>query len=496
MALKNIMLLSVLMFAVSGKASTLTCSPAPCVTSNVPIGPNMSTTPSIESWLVSDGAHLVVDTNFFNTANTNSYCYSTDLAQTNSQWGAWRSSDTGGTWTAMGTSGCLRPATGAKQTWAGDPHAVFDSSNNLFVSTIVNRANTASDIGVWVRKSTDWGNTLGTAFQTAETTTENCPGGSQCNWDSTDYDGLAVDTTTGTYAGCLYSTFTEYSINDGVESIAFNSACPSNYTMSNSTNLSGQCVLNTAGQCSLSHVMVDQNGKIYVFWLECGVTDTDTDDCAAYPSTAQIYERSSTSGGSTWSAASNIFSVQQYPTAACANNDHSLPNYCNRILPSPVTVSTKSGSTVTLHQVFANWNTTAGEGEIVYHNSTNGTTWSNRHSFTHSSDDEIQPCIATDGTNIGVAWTDTRNSPSTDLDRNYDVYASTSTDGGTTWSSHYRISTKKSDSSLTFQPDGVGDYNGCTWQGGIFYTTWSDNSNGTWTSTNKGGQMMIGGLNP
>jgi hypothetical protein len=108
--------------------------------------------------------------------------------------------------------------------------------------------------------------------------------------------------------------------------------------------------------------------------------------------------------------------------------------------------------------------------------------------------DEFEPCIATkpgDSNVIGVAWLDTRNSPSGSPDTLYDAYAALSTDGGSTWGTPYRLSSSSSSFSVAIDSqEYLGDWTGCAWQGGLFYYAFPS------TANNENQVATIVGLNP
>jgi hypothetical protein len=122
---------------------------------------------------------------------------------------------------------------------------------------------------------------------------------------------------------------------------------------------------------------------------------------------------------------------------------------------------------------------------FVIHSDDNGSTWS---SPVRVNDDassgttgatQYLPAIALDQTTgfVAVSWYDTRNS-GTGTTR--DTYASVSVDGGGTWLSNVRLSTALSNPLApavgTFNS---GDLDLMTYANGVFYRSWSDNSNST-----------------
>ena len=110
----------------------------------------------------------------------------------------------------------------------------------------------------------------------------------------------------------------------------------------------------------------------------------------------------------------------------------------------------------------------------------NGTTWSKAVKVNDNPDSDMtaqfQPAIAVDQTtgNVAIAWLDCRNDPANKMT---EVYATVSTDGGVTWDKNVKLSGGQS----VAPPGGFdfGDYNKMTFDKGVFYYSWADNSNST-----------------
>ena len=96
---------------------------------------------------------------------------------------------------------------------------------------------------------------------------------------------------------------------------------------------------------------------------------------------------------------------------------------------------------------------------------------------------QFMPSVAVDQTTgyVAVVWYDARNSPGTSNDK-VQVFGTVSRDGGKTFLPSVKIGDQLSSSvaAAKAQPGykfDFGEYLGLAYQGGAFYTTWSDNSN-------------------
>jgi hypothetical protein len=113
----------------------------------------------------------------------------------------------------------------------------------------------------------------------------------------------------------------------------------------------------------------------------------------------------------------------------------------------------------------------------------NGTTWS---SPVRVNDDPVGngksqwfPRIALDQTtgNIAVSFYDCRNSPGNNT---VQLWATVSMDGGLTFLPNIKVSTGTTNGTVAALGGfDLGDYNGLTFHGGVFYPSWADNSNST-----------------
>lgn len=130
--------------------------------------------------------------------------------------------------------------------------------------------------------------------------------------------------------------------------------------------------------------------------------------------------------------------------------------------------------------------TTSDDTDIyVRYSDDNGSTWSNpvrvNDDLVGNGKSQFLPHIALDQTTgyIAVSFYDCRNSASNNT---AEVWASVSTDGGTTFLPNVKVSAGVSSalvSAITSTKFDFGDYTGLAFYGGTFYPCWADNSNST-----------------
>jgi hypothetical protein len=125
----------------------------------------------------------------------------------------------------------------------------------------------------------------------------------------------------------------------------------------------------------------------------------------------------------------------------------------------------------------------------LQHSDDNGATWSQAVKLNddHTVNSQYFPAIALDQTtgNVAVSWHDTRNDLGTggsgDTDGipndDFQIWATDSTDGGTTFAPNFRVSSGTSNAIDANSFFDVGDYTHAAFVGGTFWPAWSDNSN-------------------
>ena len=128
---------------------------------------------------------------------------------------------------------------------------------------------------------------------------------------------------------------------------------------------------------------------------------------------------------------------------------------------------------------------------MLQHSDNSGATWSApvRLNDDHTASSQFMPSIAVDQStgDVAVSWYDCRNDlgaggpGDTDGIPNNDtqIWATFSTDGGTTFAPNFRVSAGTSNAPDAQSFFDYGDYTHAAFQSHLFYPAWSDNSNST-----------------
>jgi hypothetical protein len=131
---------------------------------------------------------------------------------------------------------------------------------------------------------------------------------------------------------------------------------------------------------------------------------------------------------------------------------------------------------------------------VLQHSDDDGATWSPpvKLNDDHTINSQYDPAIALDQTtgDVAVSWYDTRSDlgaggagdtngiPNDD----FQIWATDSTDGGTTFAQNFRVSAGTSNATDANTFFDVGDYTHAAFVRGTFWPVWSDNSNSTGTN--------------
>jgi len=454
----------------SAKAQ-LTCSPAPCTTANVQASNGAANT-TVAGFALAANPVSTSDLAF--AAN-----YLVDMSSCfgsgdNPSWtSAFISTNQGSSW-----SGGCQPRSGSDVAPQFDPVAIYDSSGNLFSGQL--GATTTAE-GVFLQElpngTLTWGDFFPTLSFTDKTTVK---------FYNYDFPGLGVDS-----SNCLYVTAWELgfklSNNESVSAVAVGQSCNAG---ANWTTKRVSALVAGPQIASYPRVVVASNGTLLATWIQNNGGNTP-----------KVYAASSSNGGNTWTAYGNVFNIQQTAAASCPNNnphvDRALPHTCVRMFYFPQLSSTAGSQFNAVYPIHS-----GNQIQINYRSSTNsGAVWSSAVALDvapadpTATGDQFEACISSpspSSSTLGVAWLDTRNSPKGKPDTLYDAYAIVSTDGGSTWSSVYRLSTQSSSTTVETGPHSeyLGDWTGCAWQNGIFYYVFPSTANGT----NQ--VAMIGGVYP
>jgi len=353
----------------------------------------------------------------------------------------------GGHWTANGFdfSNVTPPAPNT----AGDPWSGADSLGNLYYITL-----NGSVSGSWVLKSTDFGQTWGTAV-------------SGCNGN--DRETMAVDATGGPFAGYIYCGETP-----GNFARSTNGGASFQQTASLTETLPGFMMAPGPGPTGIS------GGAVYV------VTSTGSFSSPTYT----FYK--STDGGATF----NNTSTQNGWVNVVGTISGGRNSYQNmRLRPYPFIYADNSfGPNRGRVYIFVCANNPGGDGNkpSVY------IRYSDDGCATFSSpvqiNDDANPtssahfheqgwCDKNTG-RLYCQWMDTRSTPSAD---SAEIWGSLSTNGGVTWAVNQKISTAKMKINCPTcggggTPAYQGDYTGCSSSGRTGQFAWTDFRAGTFGS--------------
>ena len=239
-----------------------------------------------------------------------------------------------------------------------------------------------------------------------------------------------------------------------------------------------------------SDMAIGDDGMVYLTWQRCPVTGP-TGDCGG--TTATMYISKSADGGDTWSKEHKIHKVDLTPDS-CGAFYGCLPNTNERVANIPIVAIDNSASANhgRLYVMDYNWNGHYMK-ERVTSSADGGTTWSRPAGVTPRSDKHDQFFqwinVSPNGL-LGATWLDRSLDPN---NINYDAFAATSSDGGATFGTNYRLTTVSSNPfNDGFGSGFMGDYTGNAWDAGkqTLFMSWSDTRNGTDT------QDEVGGLTP
>jgi hypothetical protein len=441
----------------------LTCSPAPCVTSNVAVSnPGSNTTVAgmvLAVSPISSSQDLAITANDLVGMK---FCYGS--LGNSSESAVFTSSDLALTW----SGGCQLPS-GPNFGPNYDPIAAYDNQGNLF-SGQLGVSNTLETVFMQelAAGSATWGSYFPTLTYTDQSTE-----------DFYDYDfpGMAIDNSHS--SPVLYVTAWEKGLsnpNTGpVAAVTVGQSYDGGVTWA--TERVSDILAGTS-LAQYSRLAVTKNSKVLVTWIQSSGGNAET-----------VYAALSGNRGASWTAPAKIFNISQSAPAGaeCAGNypevNRVLSHTCVRMFYFPQLASTSNSSSGAnqFNAVYPNYNGT--NVAIEYRSTLNGIKWSAPVVLSSVAADQFEPCIAaaTSGsTTIGVAWLDTRNSPAGEPDTLYDAYGIVSTDGGSTWSSVYRLSSESGGTTVETEPQSqyLGDWTGCAWKGGIFYYAFPSTANG------------------
>jgi len=277
---------------------------------------------------------------------------------------------------------------------------------------------------------------------------------------------LAVDNTSGPYAGRLYAVWTDHS--DGRIYVARSEsgalwATPVDVSQHNQVNGAWPAV-------------DPATGDVYVAWTHWDVFPDGPID---------IEIARSTDGGATWTPLANPMDNRVNPRDAAATAACERPALKGNLRHSPFP-QLAAGQDGVLHVVYVYDPDGYGEGDIVnvyYRRSTDrGATWEPEIQVNDNTNatDQFSPALAVAETgDIAVFWYDRRLDSADNL--LYDRYGAVSHDNGQSFGRNWRVSDESS--AVVAGDTGLaacyhGDYDGAAAGGGYFYTVWGDDRRG------------------
>ncbi|OLE69633.1 hypothetical protein AUF78_10395 [archaeon 13_1_20CM_2_51_12] len=345
------------------------------------------------------------------------------------------SPDGGLTW----TNG-LVPTTGnlAGFMEASDPAVSFTQNGTLYYSGIAfnvdRRSATAIEGTIFVSKSTDGGSSF-------PLTTIVASGSSKVGGTFNDKPYLAVDDTTGPFAGRVYVSWTRFN-SGGTSDIIVAYSKDGGATFSSSSPVSNS-VLNQG-----SVPVVGSDGSLYIVWNDL--------------SNSQIMETKSIDGGVSFSSP-----VVVSPTVPLPLYPNSLASSFFKVNSNPTAAADDTNGNV--YVAWADY----GNGYAIILSSRSpdgGVTWSkpirvNDDTTTH---DHFFPWMTVSQGLVSIVFYDRRLDPGNRL---IDVFYAESADHGVSWSSNLRVTDRPSDpGTLTF----IGDYIGIASNGPLAHPVWTD----------------------
>ncbi|MBK7171628.1 MAG: exo-alpha-sialidase [Bacteroidales bacterium] len=346
--------------------------------------------------------------------------------------GVSHSFDGGATWTAQQLPYPLNPA-GTPYLDAFDPAATADGNGNVYVAHISTDYDwtNGQESGFYIHKSTDGGvNWTGPYLISYDSKPVSNP---DTNYRFNDRCQIVADINPSSpYYNTIYAVWIKDRgwQNPVPESdIYFSSSSDGGITWTPIITIN-QRIHNLA---NMPNHAIAPDGTIYICWMDYNVTTGGS---------GTIYLNKSTDGGLTWMAADHpVITIPLPPLRLNGGTDVLAKG-------APV-IETSPNNSQELYLVFAQF---AGldEANIVFGKSTDGgQTWLINFKINddNSLNDQVLPWMSVkpNGT-IDIIWYDRRNDPA---DMNWDIYMTSSTDGGNSFQPNTKVNTNSAPSPLT-----------------------------------------------
>jgi hypothetical protein len=350
------------------------------------------------------------------------------------------STDGGATWQSRVM---LDGSDGLPQAWS-DPSVTADAFGNLFISYI----NFAKD-KIEVLKSADFGQTLSVVTSLP------------ANASSIDQPTIVAAKTGAT--GSLWITYRDFDVPGLMAAGAQVTGLGQVGAFS-----TPQAIPGTTSDGSFGDIAIGPNGAVMVAY------ESPTQD--AGPADLFVSVNPTGLGGT--------FGPSILVTPTEVGGFDPLPGQPNRTVDAEVGLAWDRTSG-RVYMVYTDAPTLGSNNTEIFvrHSDDNGTTWSAPVAVGDTSvnlDSMFLPRIAVDNAagptqgDIAVSWYDARNDPVSLA--NVQFFTALSADGGATFSKNVQVSTGTSNATAANDPNDFGDYTGLTFNAGVYYPMWGDNS--------------------
>ncbi|HEX9410418.1 MAG TPA: sialidase family protein [Actinomycetota bacterium] len=370
----------------------------------------------------------------------------------NSVQGFYNSDDGGATWPHQH---CM-PVLAGKEGF-GDPNVAYGLDGTAYILGIQARGDFSQSV-IAFQKSTN--NGVSWSPVAAGPVSFYTNGLTDKNWTEVDQSA------TSPFAGCLYTSITQFDQTFNKETITVDHSCNGGATWSGPKAVSAEANFPVVRQ--FSDLAVGDDGTVYASWIKC-TANGPAGDCGG--TTATIEFSKSTNGGNTWSMPSSVATGKMAPDSCFCAFYGNVPTTSERTSMIPVIDVDSSDN---LNLVYYNYSTFMQTRSVA--STDGGTTWGAPVIVSAASTrDQFLPWLSTDDATgrIGITYLQRTGG-------NYKTFAAVSTNGGATWKGNKSIASATSQ----FSNDGfgggfMGDYTGNIWAGNTLHASWIDTRTGT-----------------